>query len=493
MNMEVASRYKWIVISNTTLATLMASLDVNIVVIALPSIGKHLKETSLLDLLWVLLGYQVVIASLLVNFGRLADMFGRVRLYTLGFIIFTVGSAMCSLSQTGIELVVFRMIQGVGAAFLISNSAAIIVDAFPVNERGKALGINRTSQLAGAAGGLVLGGFLTTAVGWQSIFWVNIPIGVFGTLWSHYKLKELGSLEKNTKVDIPGNFMFAAGLASLLIGISLFALGSLSLSYLVIFLTAGALLFIFFIFVERRVDNPMLQLSLFKIHAFSGGSSATFLNSLARGCVNLVLTFYLQGPTMGLDPEYAGIFLLPNSISISIFGPIGGWLSDRGWTRFYTTFGLLMSAFGFLVLAQIGQRTSFFGLAIALILIGTGQGFFSSPNRASVLTSVPPFTRGVASAVNSTMVQVGNSFSRALSFLIMGLVLPAATLESLFFGSGSLVSNQAIISQFVGSLHLLFYVCAVFVFVSIFPSIMRGPTPRGPTKEEIGESAESQD
>ena len=491
--MTATMSYKWLVISNTTLATLMASLDVNIVVIALPTIGKHLKDTSLLDLLWVLLGYQIVIASLLVNFGRLADMFGRVKLYNLGFIIFTVGSALCSLSQTGIDLVVFRMIQGVGGAFLISNSAAIIVDAFPVNERGKALGINRTSQLAGAAGGLVLGGFLTTTVGWQSIFWVNIPIGIFGTLWSHYKLMELGSLEKNPRVDIPGNIMFATGLASLLIGISLYALGSLSFYYLVLFMTAGTLLFIFFILVERRVENPMLELSLFKIRPFTGGSIATFLNSLARGCVTLVMTFYLQGPTMALDAEYAGIYLLPNSISISVFGPIGGWLSDRGWTRFYTTFGLLLSAMGFLVLAQIGQRISYFGLAIALTLIGTGQGFFSSPNRASVLTSVPPFRRGVGSAINSTMVQVGNSFSRALSFLIMGLVLPAAALQSLFFGSGSSISNQVIISQFVSSLHLLFYVCAGFVFASILPSIMRGPTPKGPPNEEMEGTAESQD
>ena len=456
MSVQTNSRYKWLVISNTTLATLMVSLDLNIVVIALPAIGKHLADTSLLDLLWVLLGYQVVIACLLVNFGRLADMFGRVKLYNLGFVVFTVGSALCSLSQTGIELVVFRMIQGVGGAFLISNSAAIIVDAFPVNERGKALGINRTSQLAGAAGGLVLGGFLTTVVGWQSIFWVNVPIGIFGTVWSHYKLKELGSLEKNPKVDIPGNIIFAAGLAALLIGISLYALGSLSLFYLCLYLGAGVLLIFAFVLVERRVENPMLQMSLFKIRPFTGGSFATFLNSLARGSVILVMTFYLQGPTMNLDPEFAGIYLLPNSVSISVFGPIGGWLSDRGSTRFYTTFGLLMSAFGFLALAQIGQNICFLELSLGLVLIGTGQGFFNSPNQASVLTSVPPIRRGVASAVNSTMIQVGNSFSRALSFLIMGLVLPASALQALLFGSGNAISNQPVLfmSEIVTSLHL---------------------------------------
>ena len=205
--------YKWIVLTNTTIAILMATLDINIVIIAIPSIGRNLKGTSLLDLLWVILGYQVVLACLLVNFGRLADMFGRVKLYNLGFIVFTAGSALCSLSQDGTELVLFRMIQGVGGAFLISNSAAILVDTFPINERGKALGINRVSQVAGAAGGLVLGGFLTSYGGWQAIFWVNVPIGIFGTLWSHYKLRELGTLDKNPKIDILGNITFAGRLS----------------------------------------------------------------------------------------------------------------------------------------------------------------------------------------------------------------------------------------------------------------------------------------
>jgi EmrB/QacA subfamily drug resistance transporter len=463
----------------------MASLDINIVIIAIPSIGKHLKDTSLLDLLWVLLGYQVVVGCLLVNFGRLADMFGRVKLYNVGFIIFTIGSALCSLSQDGAQLVLFRMVQGVGGAFLISNSAAIIVDTFPSNERGKALGINRVSQVAGAAGGLVLGGFLTTVAGWQAIFWVNVPIGIFGTVWSHYKLREIGSLDKNTKVDIWGNVTFAAGLASLLAGISLYALGSLALTYLVVLLVFGAVLFAVFMMIERRAKNPMLDLSLFVIRPFSGGTFATFLNSLARGCVLLVMTLYLQGPAMALDPLVAGIFLLPNSISISIFGPISGWLSDRGGTRFYTTFGLLLTFAGFLVLAQIGTKIAFEQLAVPMILIGAGQGFFSSPNRASVMSSVPPNRRGVASSVNSTMLQVGNSFSRAFSFLIMGFVIPGSVLQTIFSGTITSTTNPEFVSEFVSSLHLLFYVCAAFMILSIVPSILRGSTPDRSGRAEV--------
>lgn len=471
-----SSGYKWVVLSNTTLATLMSSLDINIVIIAIPTIGKNLRGTSLLDLLWILLGYQVVIASLLVNFGRLSDIFGRVRLYNIGFAVFGVGSALCSFSQNGTELVIFRMIQGLGAAFLISNAAAIIVDTFPANERGKALGINRVSQIGGAAGGLVLGGFLTTVVGWRSIFWINIPIAIFGVMWSHYKLKELGTLEKSSKIDLPGNIMFASMLASFLVGISLYALGYLNIIYFGLLMAVGTVLFISFVIVENKIKDPMLRLSLFRIRAFSGGSFATFLNALARGCLFLVLTFYLQGASMNLDPLIAGLFLLPNSIAISISGPIGGWLSDRGNLRFYTTLGQLLTFAGFIVLAQIGQTINFVQLLIPLVLIGVGQGFFSSPNRASVISSVPPSHRGVGSAVNSMLFQVGNSFSRAFSFLVIGLVVPGSVLATLFLGASSVVTNSQFEMEFVFSLHILFYVCAGIMLLSIFPSIMRGKT-----------------
>ncbi len=381
------------------------------------------------------------------------------------------------------------MIQGVGGAFLISNSAAILVDTFPMNERGKALGINRVSQVAGAAGGLVLGGFLTTVGGWQAIFWINVPIGIFGAFWSHYKLHETGALDKNTKIDIPGNITFAAGLSSLLVGISLYALGSLQFTYLALLLVVSAVLFALFMVIEKRAENPMLHLALFKIKPFSGGTLATFLNALARGCVLLMMTLYLHGPAMALDPLVAGIFMLPNSISISVFGPISGWLSDRGWTRFYTTLGQLLTFTGFLIIAQIGASTTFEGLALPLILIGAGQGFFSSPNRASVMNSVPANRRGVASAVNSTMLQAGNSFSRAFSFLILGFVVPGSVLQAIFSGNVIAASSPNFVSEFVGGLHLLFYICAGIMVVSIIPSILRGSSAdRWDESEVIDES-----
>ena len=237
--------------------------------------------------------------------------------------------------------------------------------------------------------------------------------------------------------------------------------------------------------IERQVENPMIHLSLFKIRAFSGGTLATFLNFLASGCVLLVMTSYLQGPTMSLDPLVAGLFLLPNALSSAVVGPLSGWLSDKGGTRFYTTLGLLVTFVGFLMIAQIGAKTSFLQLAVPLIFIGAGQGFFAPPNRASVMSSVPSGHRGVASAINSTMVQTGNSFSRAFSFLIMGFVIPGSVLQTIFSGTANLSSNPTFISEFVSSLHLVFYVCAGIMIISIVPSIMRGKSADRSVEETV--------
>src|SRR5271169_5027160 len=313
----------------------MASLDTNIVLIALPTISRELRETSFFDLLWVLLGYQLVNGSLLVNFGRLSDMFGRVRLYTFGFAIFTVASALASLSQTGEQLVAFRFLQGIGSAFLFSNSGAIITDAFPENERGKALGINQVSIVIGSMMGLVLGGVLTSVGGWQSIFYVNIPIGIFATVWSHYKLKELAVIRRGQKIDVLGNVTFAGGLATVLVAITLDAVSLLQPDQFVLLLGAGVALLAAFVFTERRVKEPMLDLSLFKIRLFTAGTIASLLNSMARGAATLVLTFYLQGPSMGLDALSAGVFLIPISLSIALFGPLSGYLSDKHGPRFF--------------------------------------------------------------------------------------------------------------------------------------------------------------
>jgi len=455
----------------------MASLDASIVLIALPTIGRTLPKTSPFDLIWVLIGYQLVVSAFLVNFGRLADMLGRVRLYTLGFAVFTLSSALCSLSQTGSQLVVFRMVQGLGAAFLFSNSAAILTDAFPFEERGRALGTNSVAIGIGSVLGLVLGGFLTAVAGWQSIFWVNVPIGIAATLWSHYRLKELSVRREGQRLDLVGNVTFAGGLIALLSGISLDAVAGEN-QYLVIGLTgAGLATLCTFAFVEARVKDPLLKLSLFRNRLFTGGIVASLLNALARGCVLLVLVFYLQGPNMNLDPFEAGVFLLPNTAAIAFFGPLSGYLSDKRGSRLIATTGLAASAIGLAILTQLPAATTFWNLALPLTLFGAGMGIFQSPNRSSVMSSVAPEDRGVASGISTTVINLGMSTSRSLAFVIMALAIPVAVLDEMFagnFGAGS----GLFAANFVNGIHLVFLISTAFVLLSIIPSILRGkPTP----------------
>lgn len=487
-------QYKWVALSNTTLGILMASLDTNIVLIALPTIGHHLAQVTIFDLIWILLGYQLVTASVLVNFGRLADMFGRVRLYNVGFAIFTAGSALCSLSQTGIELVAFRMVQGIGAAFLFSNSAAILTDAFPPNERGKALGVNQVSIVVGSGLGLVLGGILAPTVGWQSIFWVNIPIGVFATVWSHFKLKEISTHASGQKIDVVGNVSFIAGLSSVLLAITDGALGD-PLGVPPLYLGAfGIAMFALFFFTESRVSSPMLNLSLFRIRQFAAGNSAILLNSLARGAVTLVLVFYLQGPTMKLDPFTAGLFLIPNSASIAFWGPVSGWLSDKYGARTLATIGLVVSSVGFLLLANLGRTVSFFELLPALILVGSGMGIFAAPNRASIMNSVPAEERGIASGVSTTLVNAGTTLSLATALLVMASVTPVPSLVQIFIGTGSAIGGGSV-DSFIASIHLVYYLSTGFLIVAILPSLLReghrGPrrgTPEpSPSREKAGQ------
>jgi EmrB/QacA subfamily drug resistance transporter len=466
--------YKWITLSNTTIGTLMASLDRNIILIALPTIASDL-HTSFFTLMWIVLVYWLVTAAVLLNFGRLSDMFGRVKLYNMGFALFTFGSGLCSISQTGEQLVLFRIIQALGAAFLFSNSAAIITDTFQENERAKALGLNQMSIVVGSVVGLVFGGFLTSYLGWRSIFWVNIPIGIFATIWSYAKLKELGTIRKE-KIDWVGNVTFAAGLFLILLGVTFGAFKIISLFEILLFIIGGFSLLIFFVFIEKKVPRPMFDLSLFKIRVFTGGNIAIFLNALARGAFTLIMSFYLQGPSMKLNALNAGIYLIPVSIALAIFAPLSGWLYDKYKLRILASLGLLVSGTGFFILATIGVTTSFYGLLTPLLLVGAGMGIFASPNRASIMTSVPTYRRGVSASISTTFVMTGNAFSISLVFLIMTNVIPLHAAEQLFSGSfqtSSSVISTLVVDKFLNSVHLVFFISALMMLVSVIPSIIK--------------------
>jgi EmrB/QacA subfamily drug resistance transporter len=468
----------------------MASLDTNIIIIALPTIVSDI-HVSLLTLVWIVLGYSLVTASILLNLGRLSDMFGRVKLYNIGIIIFTIGSALCSLSQSGEQLLLFRIVQSLGAAFLFSNSAAIITDAFPENERGEALGLNQISIVAGSVMGLVFGGFLTSYLGWRSIFWINIPIGVFATIWSHTKLRELGTIKKE-QIDWIGNATLAIGLFLILVGItfgSLQILNSIPFG-MYLFIIVGLSLIGLFVFVETNVIKPMIDLSLFKIRSFLGGNIAIFFNAIARGAFTLIMTFYLQGPTMRLNPLDAGVYLLPVSIALSIFGPFSGWISDRYGSR-VSSIGLFISAIGFFMLTSLGIKSTFIETLLPLTMIGAGMGIFASPNRASIMNSVPRYQRGIAAGTSTMFVLSGSTLSLGLAFLIMSHTMPLNYIESIFLGTmettnkGNIKSSnnnsnnnnntKSVITttNFLSSLHYIFLLSAILMLISIIPSGIR--------------------
>jgi EmrB/QacA subfamily drug resistance transporter len=479
-------QYKWVVLSNTTVGTLMASLDANIVLIALPTIAKQLPGTSVFVLLWILIGYALLTSVVLLNFGRLGDMYGRVRLYTLGFAIFTAGSALCGLSQTGTELVLFRLVQAVGAAFLFANSAAIITDAFPPNERGRALGINQVSIVAGAVTGLVLGGILTSLLGWRSIFYVNVPIGLIATWRSYVGLRELHRPQTEHTLDWAGNLTFAGGLALILLGVTLYALGQLPLGGFGAVIVAGVGLLVLFVWVEQRVRHPMFDLSLLRIRMFSASISAIFLNALARGAFSFVMVFYLQGPPHYLSPLNAGLYLIPVSASLAAIGPISGALSDRYGSRPFAVLGLLVSAAGFIWLTQIGPTTTFLQLVGPFILVGLGMGLFASPNRASMMNSVPASRRGVASGIGTTLVNSGTTLSLGLAIVVMAKALPLGSLTAIFLGAPPAHISPGAIDHFIEAAHSVFALSAGLLLVSLIPAGLRGrdTRPGSPEKSE---------
>jgi EmrB/QacA subfamily drug resistance transporter len=431
--------YKWIALSNTTIAMFMAAVNGSIILISLPAIfnGININPfTSFQYLLWMLMGYGIVTATLLLSFGRLSDMYGRVRLYNIGFAIFTAGSILLYLTPgTGdpaaVELIVFRLVQGVGAAFIFSNSAAILTDAFPPDERGKALGLNMVAALAGQFIGLLIGGILAV-YNWRYVFLISVPFGVFGTIWAIWKLKEPSYKVKAQKIDIWGNLSFIGGLTIFLIGITyaLLPYGSDSMGWgnplVIAAIVLGLLLLAAFPFIESRVKDPMFDMALFRNRNFAYGNAAGFLSGLARGGVMIMLIMLLQGiwlPLHGisyeLTPFWAGVYMLPLTIGFIVMGPISGKFSDKYGSRWISTIGMLLVAVAFLILAVLPYNFNYLPFAFALLLMGIGNGMFSSPNAAAIMNSVPPEERGITSGMMSTLMNSGFVVSMGMFFTIV--------------------------------------------------------------------------
>jgi MFS family permease len=452
----VGPHYKWIALTNTTLGALMATIDASIVLIALPAIFKGIGVDPLAPgessyFLWLLLGYMVVTTTLLVTFGRISDMFGRVRLYNLGFAIFTVGSTLLAFTpgtgNTGaLELIIFRLIQGVGAGFLFANSAAILTDAFPLNQRGRALGINQIAAIAGSFIGLILGGVLAV-INWRLVFLVSVPVGLAGTIWAYTMLRETATIRAHQKIDWPGNVTFAAGLTILLLSItygiepyggSPTGWGNPFVQWGIV---AGVLLLAAFIYIELHVSDPMFQLDLFKIRMFATGNLAAFLSALGRGGLQFMLIIWLQGIWLPLHnysfqdtPLWAGIYMTPLLIGFILMGPISGYLSDRFGARLFSTFGMLLQCVGFIGLTFLPANFNYAVFAVLLFVLGCGSGLFTSPNTSSVMSSVPPERRGVSSGMRATFQNGATLVSIGLFFSLVTLGLSQALPPALFSG-----------------------------------------------------------
>jgi EmrB/QacA subfamily drug resistance transporter len=455
----VPPNYKWTALSNTTLGMFMAALDSSIVLISLPAIfrGIHLdplQPSNVGYLLWMLMGYLVVTAVLVVTFGRLGDLFGRVRMYNAGFLVFTLASIALSLTPgrggaAAMWLIGFRVVQGIGGALLMANSTAILTDAFKAEERGMAMGINMVAAIAGSFIGLIVGGLLAD-VDWRLVFWVNVPFGIFGTAWAYLKLKETGSRRK-ARLDLAGNFTFAAGMILILVGITygLQPHGGHDMGWtgpwVLAELIGGVALLVLFVAIELRVAEPMFNLALFKIRAFTAGNIAGLLASIGRGGLQFMLIIWLQGiwlPLHGYNfvdtPLWAGIFMLPLTAGFLIAGPLAGWMSDRFGARPFATGGMLVSALSFGLLMLLPADFSFPVFAVLLLLNGLGVGMFAAPNTTGIMNSVPNDQRGVASGMRATFQNTGMVLSIGLFFSLMVVGLSSTLPTSM---SNGLIAN----------------------------------------------------
>jgi len=433
--------YRWIALSNTTLGILMAGLNASVLLISLPAIFRGIGVDPLAPgesdyMLWMLVGYTLVTATLLVTAGRISDMYGRVRLYNAGFAIFTLGSILCFFVQgqgndAALQIIVFRIIQAVGGAFLMANSAAILTDAFPPDQRGLAMGVNQIGILAGMFVGLLIGGVLAE-IDWRAVFLVSVPFGIVGTVWAYLVLHETATIRKHQHLDIPGNVLFAAGLVLVLVGFT-YAIqpyGDSNMGWgnpwVIGELAGGALLLVLFAIVEGHVPDPMFRLELFRIRMFTAGNIAGFLSSLARGGLQFILIVWLQGiwlPLHGIAfqdaPLWAAICMLPMTIGFLIAGPLCGRLSDRYGARYFSTGGMLLSAAAFAVFLLVPADFDYLPFGLLLLALGIGSGSFAAPNTASIMNAVPPEHRGASSGMRATFQNVAQSLSMTFIFTLV--------------------------------------------------------------------------
>jgi EmrB/QacA subfamily drug resistance transporter len=473
--------YKWIVLSVTTIGALMAAIDSTIVILGLPDMMIKL-HADLIEMIWVIMGYILVSTVFLLTFGRVADMFGRVRMYNLGFVIFTIGSALCGFSGNATQLIIFRLVQGSGAAMMVVNSVALITEVFPANQRGTALGLNAITFSIGGVAGPILGGLILTLADWRWIFFINVPIGLIGAVWGYTALREMSVRKQGERFDPIGAFSFSLGLTALLIALTLgiqFSFTSTPIIVLFVLFLVGVA---FFLWWEPRASNPVLDLSLFKDRIYNFSVLSAMIQALALFAVNFLIIFYLQG-VLGYDPLKAALLLIPLPVVTSVVAPIGGRIADRIGARIPATVGLLIQGAALVWFTGITPAWPYWEIAFGLGLMGFGGGLFYPPNTSAAMNAAPKNRLGIASGTLATLRQAGMVTSFALSLAVAASSLPRDVMMQLFVGTSVTLGSSPMLA-FVTGMHSAFWVSTVLVIVAAGISFVRGKEDRGALAEE---------
>jgi EmrB/QacA subfamily drug resistance transporter len=479
--------YKWVALSVTTIGALMAAIDSTIVILALPQMMEKL-HADLVQMIWVIMAYILISTVLLLTFGRFADMFGRVRMYNLGFVVFTVGSALCGLSQSALWLILARLVQGAGAALMMVNSPAIITEVFPPHQRGRALGINGITWALGGIVGPLLGGLILTVASWRWIFYINVPIGIVGTLWGYYALNEMTIRKREEKFDTVGALTFSVGLISLLFALTLgIQFNWLSPAILTLF-GLFVVMTVIFLSWERRAARPMLDLSLFSNRIYNFAVLSAMLQSLAMFAMNFLIVFYLQA-VRGYDPLTAALLLIPLSIVSAVVGPLSGYVADRIGARIPATAGLVLQAASLLwFILKLTPTMPYGSMVVGLVLVGLGGGLFWSPNTSAAMNGAPRDRLGIASATLATLRQTGMVTSFALALAVAAGSLPKDVMMKLFVGTNVSLGSGPM-QEFVVGIRHAFIVSVVLCIVAAGLSLVRGREDRRTRPLEQGGEA----
>jgi EmrB/QacA subfamily drug resistance transporter len=461
--------YKWWALSCTSVGMLLATVNSGTLIIALPDLERSL-HTSLLSLVWVILAYMIASTVLVVTAGRLSDLFGRKKAYVAGFLVFSAASLGAGFAGDGTELILWRIAQGVGGAFLFANSAALVTDAFPARQLGLAMGTNTMVAAVGLVLGPVLGGLLVT-ISWHWVFWFNVPLGLAASAWAAFVLRELARPDAVRGLDIPGGIVFVTGLTGLVLGISRGGLTGWTDPITIVGLIVGVVLLPLFVLIEKRGRAPMLDLSIFQNRLFSAATGAAFLNGLSRFALMFVFVFYFQG-AQGDDPVTAGVKLAPMAIGMLISSPLAGIWADRHGSRALAVGGMLLGALGLALMTTLQPESPYWQSSVWLLLVGIGSGMFNSPNTAAMMGTVPPNRRGIAAGTRTMVQNTGAVISIAFVMAVVTASIPKDVLLQIFSGISSGLSD-ARLAPFIHNMHVALWVLAATSVVGAGVSLMR--------------------